>query len=251
MTLTMEEKLKMWKAVRGDRCSSSTLGRDQLQGNGKENESSSCIYGSTEGGSARISVKCREFVSAKRQLEPISPSDVNVARERGLSGLSIRKKRPKSSFVNSAAGAEAGATTTKTRRSIHSTENMGDISSFSYQILEKCIKVNDGGSYTMGVGHDAQETSSPLRLATPQPSRDDCLKGKRAQICQSEASSLVNEIPCQTLRNDVQIPRSIITGPSLSNKSGLIAGYSDVSIQTTPTIERAVAQEQREAAVQV
>ncbi len=251
MTLTMEEKLKMWKAVRGGRCSPSTLGRDQLQGNGKENESSSCVSGSTEGGSARISVKCREFVSAKRQLEPISPSDANVARERGLSGLSIIKKRPKSSFVNSAAGAEAGAITTKVRRSIHSAENMGDLSSFPYQVLEKSIKANDGGSYATGVHHGAHETSSPLRLATPQPSRDDCLKGKRAQICQSEASSPVNEILCQTFRNDVQTPRPIIMGPSLSNKIGLTAGYSDVSTQTTSITEKAAAQERKEAAVQV
>ncbi len=251
MTLTMEEKLKMWKAARGERWSSSTLGHDHVQGNGKENDSS-CISGSAEG-SVRISVKCREFVSAKRQLEPISPSDANAAGERGLNGLSIRKKRPKSS--NSAAvAASVGATTTKVRTSLHGTENVYNISSLSYQILEKCVKQNDDGSCTAGgVGYNTHETSSPLCLATPQPSRD-CLKEKRTQICQSEAFSLVDEIPCQASRNALQTPRSIITGPSLSNKSGVTAGYSDVSIQTIPTIERAArtaAHERKEAAVQV
>ncbi len=248
MTLTMEEKLKMWKAARGERCSSSSLGYDHVQGNGKENDSS-CISGSAED-SAYISVKCREFVTAKRQLEPISPSDANEAGERGLSGLSIRKRRPKSSFVNSA----VVATTTKVRRSLHSTENVCDISSLSCQILEKCIKPNDDGSCTAGgVGYNTNETLSPLRLATPYPSRD-CLKEKRTQICQPEAFSLVDEIPYQASRNALQTPRSVITGPSLSNKSGITAGYSDVSIQTTPTIERAVwtaAHKRKEAVVQV
>ncbi len=211
MTLTMEEKLKMWKAARGERCSSSTLGHEHVQGNGKENDSS-CISGPAEG-SARVSVKCREFVSAKRHLEPISPSDANASREREFNGLSIRKKRPKSSFVSSA----ALATTGKVRRSLHSTENVCDNSPLSYKILEKGPKLGGDESCTAsGVGYNAHEnkTSSQLHLATPQPSRD-CLKERR-------------------------------------NKSCITAGYSDVMIQTTPTIERgAAAHERKEAAVQV
>ncbi len=255
MTLTMEEKLKMWKAARGERCSSSTLGHGQLQGNGKENEPSSCISGLAEG-YVHISVKCPEFVSEKRQLEPISPSDANAARERGSSGLSIRKKRPKSSFVNSAVATRGEESTeAKTRRSLHSsTGNVGFISSLSHQNFEKRIKVNDDLGCTASIGYDAHKTPSPLRLASPLRSRD-CLQGKRSQICQSEAPVNVNEVPSQSPKNTVQTPRSFVTaGPSLSNKSGFTVEYSDMSIQTTPIIERTpgvAAHQRKEAAVQV